>query len=414
MHDDFVYRDRPVSGRVKSVIEWARQVQKVPRPTMNSLVGRGALVVTVTIGFLAGMVGAIGEHLEWSGQQPQENDISAIVHPQAVPQPEFQPTAPYYASFFYLWYQRPDVDGKWGYWSDHDNTPSQSWFSHYLPDYQTGVFNPASELYSSNDYGVFKWQVSKLAEARQEVAIASWWGPHSREDDAFQTIAHDYMARPDNPYPHLRWCIYYEMEGYLDENVDTLTAHLEYIQRSVAESPYYLSVGDKPVIFVYAGENDTPGTMPERWEQANARLGGYFYVVLKVFPGFEADVHQPDSWHQYAPAERSGTNGTFSAFVSPGFWLDAHGSEPRLPRNPAEFEAAVITMVDTDVMWKLVETWNEWGEGTSVEPGQKVTTNSSGVEVLDKYGPEFGNIYVDILNTHLPPITTGWQANESG
>jgi hypothetical protein len=354
--------------------------------------------------------------ITFTGQTPESTQLPTTTPtristptPTSVPQgsgsdTEFQPKPPYYASFFYLWYQQPNTDGLWSYWNDYGNTPPQSWFSHYLPDYQTDVFDPASELYSSLNYDVFKWQVSKLAEARQEVAIASWWGPGRKEDIALQTIVNTYMLRADNPYPDLRWCIYYEPEGYADVSVDTLIASLEYIKSTLASSPAYLKVDGRPVIFVYGGANDTPGTMTQRWKQANDQLGNYFYVVLKVYPGYSSDVNQPDSWHEYAPSRRSGIFGSYSAFVSPGFWLDDGSSPPSLPRSLREFETAVISMVNADVTWKLVETWNEWGEGTAVEPGDQVIETSSGEEAPDPNGTEFGNAYVDILKAHLPPL----------
>src|SRR2546422_6114616 len=43
----------------------------------------------------------------------------------------------------------------------------------------------------------------------------------------------------------------------------------------------------------------------------------------------------------------------------------------RMPRDLVAFRAAVSIMVAALVIWKLVETWNEWGEGTSVEPGDQ-------------------------------------------
>ncbi len=381
--------------------------------------GNGLLTLALTP--IDGRAVSISSH---EGANPPElvitftSQASATLAPTDTPTPtdvpqgsgsntDFQPEAPYYASFFYLWYQQPNTNGVWSYWIDHGNNPPQSWFSHYLPDYRADVVDPASELYSSMNYDVFKWQVSKLAEAKQEVAIASWWGPGRKEDVALQTIVNAYMPRADNPYPNLRWCIYYEAEGYADESVDMLVANLEYIKSTLASSSSYLKVDGKPVIFVYAGANDSPGTMTQRWKQANAQIGGYFYVVLKVFPGYEADINQPDSWHQYAPAVRGEIHGSYSAFVSPGFWLDNGNSSPRLPRSLSEFEAAVINMVNANVTWKLVETWNEWGEGTSVEPGDQVIETSGGEAVLDPNGPEFGNAYVDILNAYLPPLESG-------
>jgi cell division septation protein DedD len=347
------------------------------------------------------------------------NSPTGTPTPTSVPQGSestagFQPTSPFYGTFFYLWYQQPNTDGAWNYWNDYGKSPPRSWFSHYLPDYRVGVFDPATELYSSVNYDVFKWQVSKLAEARQEVAIASWWGPGTKEDAALQTIVNTYMLRADNPYPDLRWCIYYEQEGYADEDVDTLVANLEYIKNTVAGSRAYLKVDGKPVIFVYAGANDTPGTMTQRWKQANNRLDNYFCLVLKIYPGFSADVNQPDSWHEYAPARRGDIYGSYSAFVSPGFWLDDGRSSPRLLRSLSEFETAVIRMVNADVTWKLVETWNEWGEGTAVEPGDQVVETSDGEKVPDPNGVEFGNAYIDILSAHLPPLESETRPADAG
>ena len=373
----------------------------------------GALLVLATI-LIEVMVTIHGPVVEWIAMARWENDLTATAELQREASTDFQPTAPYHASFFYLWYQQPKTNGKWSYWNDHGNNPPHSWFSYYLPDFKEGVFDPTSELYDSKDYEVFKWQVAKLAEAKQEVAIASWWGPGTKEDDVLQAFVNNYMSRIDNPYPNLRWCIYYEAEGYDDESVDTLVAHLEYIKSTLVSSPYYLKIDNRPVIFIYAGANDSPGTMLQRWKQANDRMGRYFYVVLKVFPGFEAEVNQPDSWHQYAPAERSKIHGSYSAFVSPGFWMDDRNSAPKLPRRLGEFETAVIQMVNANVTWKLVETWNEWGEGTAVEPGQKVIRNSNGDEVYDPNGPEFGNAYIDILNRHLPPLELGLGQRDGG
>jgi len=318
----------------------------------------------------------------------------------------FQPTAPYYATFYYQWYKTPATDGGWSYWTDHGNNPPNTWFSKYLPDPKPDVFDPATELYSPNDYNNFKWQVAKMAEARLEVAIASWFGPGTKEDTAFNNIINDFMGRNDNPYPNLRWAIYYEDEGFSDPTVSTIVNDLNHIKNNYAQSPYFMRVNGKPVIFVYADASDG-SAMAQRWKDANTQLNSYFYVVLKLFSGYTSVSYQPDSWHQYAPATRSGTHAPYSAYVSPGFWLD-DGSSERLPRNATEFENAVQSMVSANVTWKMVQTWNEWGEGTSIEPGTHVRFNaSSNKDEPDPNGYPFGNLYIDILKNNLPPLEAG-------
>ncbi len=320
----------------------------------------------------------------------------------------FQPTAPYHAAFYYPWYKTKTTDGAYSYWNDHGNNPPNTWFSHYIPDPKPNVFDPATELYSANDYSNFKWQITKMAEAKLEVAISSWWGIDTKEDLALKNILNTFMPANDNPYPNLRWAIYYEKEGFGDPSVSEITTDLDHIKNNFINSKYFLKVNNKPVVFVYGGAEDMPGTLTSRWKSANTNLGNTFYIVLKVFPNYQNDTNQPDSWHQYAPAVRSGFFGTDSAFVSPGFWLDdAPTTGMRLARNITEFRTELAKMVAYNATWKLIETWNEWGEGTSVEPGQETTIDNNGKEIIKNNGTLFGNAYIDELKNALPPLEAG-------
>jgi hypothetical protein len=318
----------------------------------------------------------------------------------------FQPSAPYYATFFYPWYKNAACDGAYSYWQDEGNRPPRRWFSHYLPDPHPSRFDPKAELYSSLDYGTFKWEVAKMAEARQEVAIASWFGRGTKQDAALKTYLDDFMKRPDNPYPNLRFALYYEQEGFGDPTASQLAADLEYINATFASSPYFLRVGGKPVVFVYGNGADGASTS-RRWRDAVAQTGDAFYYVLKVYSGYASDPNQPSSWHQYAPSSRYGNFARRSTFVSPGFWKDAAGQKVRLRRDLRAFGSAVRRMVAAGADWNLVETWNEWGEGTAVEPGRQTRIGAGGREVLDPHGARFGNAYVRALAAGLPPLERG-------
>ena len=311
----------------------------------------------------------------------------------------FQPSAPYYATFFYPWYKNPTTDGSWSDWQDNGHAPPQNWFSNFLPDMDSTKLDPATELYSSNNVSTVYWQLNKLKEAKQEVAISSWWGQGHKTDLAFKKIVTDIMNRADNPYPRFRWTIYYENEGFSNPTVAQIVSDLNYIKSNYTSQSSYLKINGKPVIFVYADATDG-ADMASRWAQAKSQTG--FYVVLKVYSGYKTDPNQPDSWHQYSPAVRSDSQGSYSYSVSPGFWLD--GNAPRLPRDLAAFKSAVSSMVSSSAVWKLTETWNEWGEGTSVEPADQVIQTTSGTATLDPNGAPFKNAYVDVLNQLLPPL----------
>jgi hypothetical protein len=325
--------------------------------------------------------------------------------PAGISATPFQPTAPYYATFLYPWYRSAATDGSYSYWQDHANRPPRTWFGHYLPDVHPSTFNPGSELYSSLDCNAFQWQVGKMAQARMEVAVTSWFGPGTKQDVAVAKYLNDFMKRGDNPYPNLRFALYYEDEGFGNPSVTRLANDLTYIRNKYAPSPFYLKVRGRPVIFVYGNGSDGAATS-RRWKNANARLGNAFYYVLKVYSGYARDPNQPSSWHQYAPASRYNSYGRYATYVSPGFWKDTAGERVRLARNLTAFSAAVTKMVNARTTWKLVETWNEWGEGSAVEPGQQ-TRITAGREVVNPNGARFGNAYVDVLARRLPALEGG-------
>ena len=353
-------------------------------------------------------------------------DFEAANNPsnvQSVPS-AFQPTGSLYATFFYPWYKNPTVDGAWGNWEGNGHRPPTNWFSNFLPippgayNASSGAINPTIGLYSSRDKGVFYWQLNQMASAKIEVAISSWWGQavsptndspgiyavQGRTDGSFRQIVTNWMNQADNPYPNMRWTLYYEKESTSNPSVTEIVSDLKYINANYANQPSYLKINGRPVLFVYADGSDGC-SMVSRWLQARAASGVNFYLVLKLFSGYTSCSSQPDSWHQYAPAVRTATHAPYSAFISPGFWKD--GNSPLLARSTTDFENAAIAMVAATTQWKLVETWNEWGEGTSVEPGIQVQQTKSGAATVALNGAPFQSQYIQIMARRFPALPAG-------
>jgi hypothetical protein len=182
---------------------------------------------------------------------------------------------------------------------------------------------------------------------------------------------------PRSPNPDFRIAIYYEEEGHADPSAAAIKGDLEYLERFFSH-PAYLRVDGKPVVFVWATGGDGAG-MAARWSDAKTLYRGDVHVVLKVFSGFRDVADQPDSWHQYGPSTAYSEHLPHSAVVSPGFW-HAKEASPRLGRDSVRFRNDVAAMEASGAFWQLVTTWNEWGEGTSVEPAA-----------------EFGSTYLGIL-----------------
>ena len=266
---------------------------------------------------------------------------------------------PIRATFYYPWF--PEA------WNQQEINP----FTNY---------NPTQGFYDSSSLQVIQEQIKAMTYGKIGAGIMSWWGQNSPTDQRIPTIL---AATPGSANPGFRWGIYYENEGYSDPPVGQIQSDLTYIQSHYANNPSFLRVKGHFVVFVYAGMNDGC-SMADRWVQANRGLGSPAYIALKVFTGFQKCASQPDSWHQYSPANAVEHMKGYSFTISPGFWLK--GQDSRLPRDLSAWLVNVKAMVASNEPWQLVTTFNEWGEGTAVESAKDWASQSG-------YG-----IYLDALH----------------
>lgn len=262
---------------------------------------------------------------------------------------------PVRAAFFYPWF--PEA------WAQQGLDP----FTHY---------HPTDGFYDSGSASVIRQQVSWMVDAGLQAGISSWWGRGSKTDKRFGELLRVTRAM----HSRFRWAVYYEPEGVGNPTQAQVGADLHYILTHYAKSPAYLYVNHKPVIFVYNAD-DTSCAVVDKWVAANR---GHFYLNMKVFPGYQKCGTQPNSWHQYGPGVREDHQQGFSFSISPGYWK-ANETSPRLARDPAGWAQAVADMKASGEPWQLVTTFNEWGEGTAVEPAK-----------------EWGTTFLDILKGQAP------------
>ena len=287
--------------------------------------------------------------------------------PAAAPAPPPPPPAPnpgsIAAAFYYGWYP-----------SSFSNPGT-----HY---------HPTAGQYDSNDLGTVKRQIDEMRYGGMQAAIASWWGPATWPNNpyGYQTVDRafgvDLQAAHGTPF---QWALYFESgaPAFADRSPAVLQSATQYIAAHYANDPNYLHIAGRPVIFVWPNAGDGCD-MVQRWHD----VAPGFYVVQKRFPNFQACAGQADSWHEYSPNLSQTEVKPWSFSVSAGFWRYDE-STPRLARDPARYDGAVRAMAASTAQWKLVTTFNEWGEGTAVEPAAEWATASG-------YG-----VYLDILHKYL-------------
>ncbi|WP_419999909.1 sigma-70 family RNA polymerase sigma factor [Streptomyces boninensis] len=252
--------------------------------------------------------------------------------PKPTPRPTPDTELPLRAAFYYPWYDKnPHTDGG-------------SKYTASAPDYD------------QDDPATVNRQIKDMQYGGLQAGIASWWGAGKREDRRMPLLLSEAAKLG------FKWSAYYENEAYGNPSADRIRKDLVYL-RKYAKQRTWLHIDGKPVIFVYADGNDACA-MVNRWTEANRTTG--YYLVLKVFGGYQDCGDQPQGWHQYAAG--LDIQKGHSAVFSPGFYkYDA--TKPRVPRDLSRFRREATEVATSGEPFQLLVTYNEWGEGTAAESG---------------------------------------------
>jgi hypothetical protein len=347
-------------------------------PAQLSIGARRRLVIVVSVVAILGATVALVPFSEASlfaakgsclrhPDRPKCRSTTTQPGPTTTSAGDVQPSFPIHASFYYPWFP-------------------EAWKQQGVYPYTN--YTPSLGFYNGSDSAIIKADIAAMQYGGQQAGIASWWGRGTRTDQRIPLLLG--AARPTT----FRWSLYYEPEGQGDPTITQIRSDLAYIDQQYGHAPGYLRVGGRPVLFVYGNGSDGCA-MASRWAQANSNAR--FFVVLKVFPGYTQCASQPGGWHQYAPAVATDSQSQNSFSISPGFYKKGEAS-PRLTRDPARWAQDVQAMKDSRAPWQLVTTFNEWGEGTSVESAKQWASYSGRGTYLD--------VLHNILVGGTPPPTT--------
>ncbi|MHC4702985.1 MAG: hypothetical protein ACYTFQ_20665, partial [Planctomycetota bacterium] len=326
--------------------------------------------------------------------EPDLNDLLRVAEYPNVPEPiafdnQAESQEDIVGAFFYPWYGNPATSGQWVHWNDGDYSPPSTWTACYLPSYPDSSWNPGVQLYDSTDTEVLRWQDRGMARAGVDIAIASWWGIGGYEDAAF--------AKAIRTCKSVQWCIYYEMEAYGNPTAQRIYDDLKYVVDTYGPTRNYARVDDKWLVFVYGAGGDETA---DRWRQAKALLAANGYHVY--LNGDKSNGRELwDAVHSYHPVVYQGCTHTLpdvddSAWIAPGFHFPADES-PRLKRSLSEFASAWDNIVANRdrCRFVLIETWNEWHEGTQIEPGQEIVPDPQGFS--PKADGDYGYTFIDAV-----------------
>jgi glycoprotein endo-alpha-1,2-mannosidase len=251
--------------------------------------------------------------------------------------------------FYYSWYSTEPRDGAYGHWAQN-NRPA--------PFQIASNFFPARGVYSSSDPVVLRAQMRDIRAAGVDEVIVSWWGTGSVEDQRLPAVLKAARAA--------RLAVALHIEPYAGRTPASVAADVERA-RALGITDFYVY---EPLL--------SPAI---DWAAANAGLSGVRIFAGTGLAGFAAAGRFTGVYTYDIVRYRAGSFGRICAqarvqhllcapSVGPGF--DARRStgartvEPR--RRGQTYDRMWHAALDAAPDMVTVTSYNEWHEGTQIEP----------------------------------------------
>lgn len=341
-------------------------------------------------------------------EETSENTPTPLPEATRTPTPEAEPSWPLVSgpepstrigAFYYPWYFNPENDMVWIHWDQGNLNP---------PLDIASDFYPVLGAYSESDEAVLAQHFAWLREAGVGVIISSWWGRGDTTDLALPLML--------DVADHYGIKIAFHIEPYGRRSADDLVDAIHYLYDQYGGHPAFFwtnetslySRDDRPkglfFIWASANPNNRSGVVePEYWQEALDTLhdenpgaivltdqndpywvvnghfdGSYNYGVLDIDQvGYTWALGLPaDAW--YVP----GINPGFSARrIGYEDWVDT----PRRDGETYDDRWERMFAVGVEPPLVAVTTFNEWHEGTQIEPAVAGASRPNGEAYLD-YG----------------------------
>lgn len=289
-------------------------------------------------------------------------------------------------AFYYPWYNNPaGPSTKWFHWNDKVNIAHEPLFG----------------LYDSKDEGVIEAHIRMAKAAGIDGFIVSWWGVSTPEDEALPII----LKIADSL--NFSITIYYESYRVKNLTADEMIDELSYIIRTYSSNQAFLKVNGVPVIFVFTvgAWNRSPSFWSDVAKGLSVKVGPTYLIGDLGLPPDPKFAEAFDGLHWYGAPDTMMTSQAFDLYegnmklglkdinwdqaislilqgrslplkekflaftVEPGYDHTKIGGTEYLDRRDGQtYEEFWQTALSKNPDGILVCTWNEWHEGSEIEP----------------------------------------------
>jgi hypothetical protein len=346
-----------------------------------------------------------------AGADPSEPTLPAAPDPLGTDRPEAEETPDAYppvtgpdpdpriAVFYYPWYGNPETDGSWIHWDQN---------TLLAPEIIGTDYYPVLGAYSANDPAVVAQHFAWMRQYGIGVAICTWWGQGTFEDQALPLLlemGERYGIK-----------IAFHIEPYRDRNAENLVRDIKYLYAQYGDSPAFYRTTQtsrwspdasqaKGLFFVWASSTDHTGGQfvePEYWQAALDEIHALpdgAIVIADTPDGSWVDGGHFDGLYNYATlttgdpamfgwASSLPPDAWFVPSVLPGFSAIRIEYDPStyVPRQDgATYNNQWQALLDTGLKPEMVTitSFNEWHEGTQIEPALPLMEIERGEEYSD-------------------------------
>ena len=302
-------------------------------------------------------------------------------------------------AFYYTWYGLPERHGQVVHWGKIDADKH---------DLEASTHYPATGAYDSHDPAVIDRHIAQAKQAGLTGFIATWWGQGTFDDRAFETVI-DRAEKAD-----FKVTVYWETApGKGQAQIDQAVRDLLYVLNKYGNRKPFLKVDGKPVIFVYGR---VMGEVPlKSWsavfDGVKESYGGDFLLLAdgyqesyaRVFDGLHTynicgwvQKKKPDELRALAAKDFAGAvrlarqHGRVSCLdLIPGY-DDTKIRKPGLDawrQDGQTYRVLWEEAVKADPDWVLITSWNEWHEGSEIEPSWE--DGDKYLKLSAEYAPRF-------------------------
>ena len=253
------------------------------------------------------------------------------------------------AIFFYPWYSNARLDGQYGHWAQGGHAPPF--------DIASGFF-PMRGPYSSSDPHLLGAQMRDIAASGVDEVVSSWWGRGSPEDQRLPSVMRAARQR--------RLEVAVQIEPYEGRTIDSIAADLVYIRG--------LGVRD---VYIYRSKDFTA----EEWNRVTRKplglrlFGQTSFVRFAAHAGFagfytyDIVIYDAAKFDRFCRQARA--LGILCApSVGPGYdaWRRPGDTQVKDRLFGATYDSMWSAALRAGADLVTITSYNEWGEGTQIEP----------------------------------------------